>query len=382
MNKRDYYEILGVNKNASQEEIKKAYRKLAMQYHPDRYTDEQQKKEATEKFKEISEAYAVLSDETKRAQYDRFGHAGFENYTQEDIFRGANFDDFEDLFSSFGIGGGFEDIFNTIFGKRYKDYKDYGKKYTIEDVGEDLRYDIDITLEEAAFGTEKEIEITHNVICNKCNGTGSIDKKTKTCPKCNGYGQIKTTKRMGPMIFSTVTTCSSCNGKGYILENPCPICHGNGKVRKKETIKFNIPPGITEDTPIRLSGQGNYGKHRNGDLYIFVRILKHKIFRREENDIYCNVKISFVDAVLGTEIEVPTLKGNVKLKIPPGTQHGTLFRLQGMGIKELRGNRKGDEYVNVEIEIPKKITQQQREILEKYREIEKSEQKDKKFKFW
>jgi len=347
MTKKDYYEILGVQKNAGTDEIKKAYRKLAMEWHPDRNKNS----EAEAKFKEISEAYAVLSDEKKRATYDQYGHSGFDQmYSQEDIFRNANFSDFEDLFGGAGFGGSaFGDMFSSFFGgmgrRRQGDY------------GADLETEIEITLEEVAKGAKKDVQVYHSVECSKCSGSGAEPgSNITTCRQCNGNGQVKQGRRAGPMMFYTVTTCPKCHGQGKSVESPCKQCNGSGRISEKEHIKVDIPKGIESGMRVRLDNLGQYGKDGNGDLYVQVYVQQHKIFERNENDIWINVPVSYSQAALGDKIEVPTLFGKANLRIPAGTQSHTVFRLDGEGLPTVRGSGKGDEMVRIIVEVPKKLS--------------------------
>ncbi|MFA5049995.1 MAG: molecular chaperone DnaJ [Candidatus Micrarchaeia archaeon] len=336
MAKRDYYEVLGVSKNASSEDIKKAYRKLAMQYHPDRNKESG----AEEKFKEISQAYAVLSDSNKKVQYDQYGHSEFDQrYSQEDIFRGADFSDFEDLFSKMGF-----DPFGDMFGSSF--FGGQKSKRGKRNYGSDLQTQITIDLKEAASGVKKEIQLQHNVICDKCSGSGAEPgSKIENCGYCNGAGQVYVNKRMGPMIFRTVSACSKCSGSGRRITRYCQNCSGRGIINKKEDVEIGIPAGIENGMNIRLDNMGNSGKDGSGDLYVNIKIREDELFKREGDDLYIDVPVSFSQVSLGCEIEVPTLFGKANLKIPSGTQSHTLFRMKGEGIVNLRNKRKGDQYV-------------------------------------
>lgn len=363
-NKRDYYEVLGVSRNATLDEIKKSYRQLARQYHPDVNPN---KKEAEEKFKEISEAYAVLSDAEKKAQYDRFGHQGM-----RDI--GFNFDNvWQDVTTGADFGfGGFGDIFEMFFGDRRATSARERKSGPIR--GADLRYDIEISLEEAAIGTEEEIEISRAVKCENCKGSGlQPGTKSVECENCKGSGQI--TRKRSTMFgqFINVTTCDVCGGEGRIIKTPCNNCGGKGNIRRSKKLSIKIPAGVDNGTRIKLYGEGEAGVKGGppGDLYVFVFVRPHPIFKREEQDIYLETKISFVLAALGGEIEVPTLDGNVKLKIPAGTQPGTVFRLKGKGIPHLRGHSRGDEYIKVNITVPTRLAERQKKLLQELREEER-----------
>jgi len=351
-NKRDYYEVLGVSKTASKEEIKDTYRKLALQYHPDR----NKAPDAEEKFKEISEAYAVLSDDDKRTQYDQLGHAGFDQrYTREDIFRGA---DFESIFRDLGGGMGVRDIFSIFFGGGFRDRAMRGR---------DLAYDLEITLEDAAHGAEKNTEIRRIEKCDLCEGSGAAPNTLpKRCSRCNGAGRIQSTTRNGFGLFMRVTPCPTCGGRGKIIEKPCPRCKGGGLVEKQRRITVNVPPGIDEGYQLRLAGEGEAasGAESPGDLYVLIHIAPHRYFKRYRDDLLYNLTIGFVQAALGTEVQVPTLEGNTSLRIQPGTQPGEVVKLRGKGMPRFRGYGRGDMQVRVEISVPKKLTTQQRTLLE------------------
>ncbi len=354
MQKRDYYDVLGIGRNASKEDIKKAYRRLAMQHHPDR----NKSPDAGEKFKGISEAYGVLSDDAKRQQYDTFGHAGIgERYTQEDIFRGINF---EDIFRDMGFGfGGVDSIFDVFFGGRRR-YKTGLRK------GADLAYELEITLEEAASGASKKIDFHRTGVCGTCNGTGAkAGTSPKACPSCNGSGQISQTKRTPFGHFTSITTCSRCRGEGKIIEVPCSTCRGRGTAQIPRSISVKIPPGVEEGSRLRIAGEGEAGERgaQPGDLYVIMHIKPHELFVREGDDIFCEVPITFSQAALGDEIQVPTLDGRAKIKIPAGTQSGTIFRLKGKGMQSMRGYGRGDEHVRVIMRTPTKLTDEQRKLF-------------------
>jgi molecular chaperone DnaJ len=357
--KRDYYEVLGVSKNASKDEIKDAYRKLAMQYHPDR----NKAVGAEEKFKEISEAYAVLSDDEKRQQYDTLGHAGFDQrYTAEDIFRGA---DFESIFRD--IGFGFGDLFRTFFGGGFGGG---GFRERINR-GQDLVYDLEITLEEAAKGTEKEIEIPRTEKCEVCNGSGaSPGTSPRTCPKCNGAGKVQHMRKSSFAMYVHVTPCSTCRGKGMLIDSPCKNCHGTGLVKKRRKISVKIPVGIDEGYQLRLRGEGEMAPNGGeaGDLYVLVHIARHELFMREGDDLWHVLMISYPQAALGTEVSVPTLDGPTTVQIRLGTQAGETIRLKGKGMPRFRGYGKGDLLVRVGISVPEKLTSKQRALLEQLAE--------------
>ncbi len=345
--KRDYYEILGVRRSASSEEIKKAYRKLALKYHPDRNPGD---KEAEEKFKEASEAYQVLSDPERRAQYDRFGHAAFEQ-------GGAGCGGFDFSASTF------EDLFGEIFGEFFGTSGKRSRSRARR--GEDLRYDLEISFEEAAFGTEKTIQVPRLASCDACRGRGTKDGAERaTCPTCRGVGQV----RYQQGFFTIAKTCGQCAGQGTIIRDPCRVCGGSGVVQKTRALNVRIPAGVDTGTRLKLSGEGEVGRGGGppGDLYVVLRVREHPLFRREGVDVLCEVPISFTQAALGAEIEVPTLEGKVKLKIPAGTQSGTVLRLRGKGVPELQGHGRGDQLVRILVEVPRKLSQKQRELLEEF----------------
>ncbi len=362
--KRDYYEILGVSKGASLEEIKKAYRGLALQFHPDRVAAEK-KKEAEEKFKEISEAYAVLSDSQKRALYDQYGHAGIDQkYTAEDIFRSADFGSiFKDL-GDFGFGGS---IFDDIFSDLGFDVSG-GSSRTSRRArrGRDIQYEVDITLEEAYSGATKVIQVPKNEICSACEGSGAKPGTKKTiCPTCKGQGQVV----MSSGFFRMAQACSRCGGEGKVIQQVCPECRGQGYVRITRKLDVKIPPGVDNNSQLRIRGEGESGTAGKGDLYLLIGVKQHPVFQREGNDIIMNLSVSFVKAALGGEVEVPTLNGRVTMKIPSGTQSGKIFRLRGKGMADLHGFSRGDELVRVMIAVPENLTAEQRRILEEYARI-------------
>ncbi|SDF74758.1 molecular chaperone DnaJ [Sporolituus thermophilus] len=351
MSKRDYYEVLGVPRTATEDEIKKAFRKLARKYHPDVNRDNP--KEAEEKFKEINEAYEVLSDPERRAQYDQFGHAAF------DPGQGAGAGGFSG-FGGFGAGG-FSDIFDMFFGQA-----GFGARHTGPEKGADLRYDLEISFEEAAFGVEKEIQVPRTEECPTCHGSGAAPgTHPETCPQCRGTGQQQIVQNtpFGRMV--NVKTCTRCRGEGKIVRTPCKDCQGRGRVRNKRTIKVKIPAGVDSGSRLRVAYEGEAGVRGGppGDLYVYIFVKPHKLFTREGSDVICEVPISFVQAALGDEIEVPTLDGKVSLKIPEGTQSGTTFRLKDKGIPHLRGHGRGDQHVRIKVVTPKNLTERQRELL-------------------
>lgn len=352
--KRDYYEVLGIAKTSSKDEIKDTYRKLALQYHPDR----NKSPEAEEKFKEISEAYAVLSDDEKRRQYDNLGHAGFDQrYTTEDIFRGADFDSvFRDLGFGFGIG----DIFGTLFGGR-----GFREERTPE--GQDLAYDLEITLQEAAKGVQKEIRVPRTEKCSVCRGSGaSIGTSPRTCPKCEGSGRVQNVQRNGFSMFVRVTPCPICRGRGEIIDSPCKNCRGTGLEKRERSITVNVPAGIDEGYELRLRGEGETLSSDGppGDLYVMIHISPHEYFKRNGDDLLYNLTIGFPQAALGSEVSIPSLEGNANMKIQPGTQPGEIIKLKGKGMPRFRGYGKGDLLVRVDISVPEKLSQQQKVLLE------------------
>jgi molecular chaperone DnaJ len=360
--KRDYYEILGVKKSANLDEIKKAYRELALRYHPDRVPHEQ-KKEAEEKFKEISEAYAVLSDSNKRALYDQYGHSGIDQrYAYEDIFKGADFSSvFQDL-GDFGFGGGlFDEIFSdlgfNIFGGRQTRGSSGRRR------GRDLQISVDITLEEAAGGVEKTITVPRYEECPTCSGSGAKPgtKKT-TCPQCKGSG--RTVVSSG--FFQLAQTCLRCRGEGAIIQTPCPDCRGEGRSKVTRKIKVKIPAGVDTGSSLRIRGEGEAGTSGHGDLYVIIEVRLHPVFQRHDNDILTEITINLSKAILGGEIEVPTLNGKVSMKVPIGTQSGRIFRLKEKGIPDLHGRGIGDELVKVNVEIPTRLTPEQRRLIEEF----------------
>ena len=351
--KRDYYEVLGLQKGASDNDIKKAFRKMAMKYHPDKNPGD---KVAEEKFKEINEAYAVLSDPEKKEKYDRFGHAGVD--PNSGFGGGAG---------GFGGFGGFEDIFD-MFGGAFGGFGggSRGRRNNGPRKGSDLQKAVTITFEGAAFGTKKEIRLNKYVKCKTCGGSGAAPGTSKkSCPKCGGTGEIRTAQRTPLGTFQSVSPCPDCNGTGEINETPCPDCGGSGKTRDNVTISVNIPAGVDNDSVIPIKGQGEPGVNGgpDGDLYIVINVEPHKIFERRGQDLWLEIPITFDQAALGDDIIVPTLEGKVSYKVPSGTQPDTIFRLKGKGIKSVRGNRKGDLYVKVNLEVPTKLNSKQKKAI-------------------
>ena len=347
-NKRDYYDVLGVSKDADEKEIKKAYRKQAMKFHPDRNNGD---KAAEEKFKEANEAYETLSDSNKKANYDRFGHNGPQG------FGGG---------SSGGFGGssGFEDIFSSFFGGG-------GSRggRTVNNSGSDLRYNLEITLEEAAFGAEKEVSYKRNGKCGVCNGTGGKpDSKKENCPVCKGKGEIREVQRSIFGEFVNSRTCDHCHGTGKVYSEKCGTCNGSGIAKEKIKKSIKVPAGIEDGQKMRLRGYGEAGKNGGefGDLFIYIYVKQHEIFERVGNDVACEVPISFATAVIGGEIEVPTLDGTIKMKIPAGTQSEKVFRLRDKGISYSRGYGKGDQLVKIVVETPTNLTEKQKDLLTQF----------------
>ncbi len=352
--KRDYYEVLGVQKGASKDEIKDAYRKLAMQFHPDRNKDTG----AEEKFKEISEAYAVLSDDQKRQQYNNLGHSGFDQrYSSEDIFRGA---DFDSVFRDMGFG----DIFRSIFGGGGFGGGGFGEE---RNRGQDIGFDLEVSLEEAAKGVDKEIQIPRTEKCDFCGGSGASPGTTaRICPRCNGAGKIQNMRKSGFAMYVQVTACPTCRGRGKIIESPCSNCSGSGLVRKRRKISIHIPMGIDDGYQLRLRGEGEMAPNNGepGDLYVMVHVAPNPLFVRDGDDLYRVEMISFPQAALGAEITVPTLEGPTTFKIHPGTQPGETIRLRSKGMPRLKGYGKGDLIVKIGVAVPEKLTSQQRALLE------------------
>ncbi len=363
-NKRDYYEVLGVSKSAPADDIKKAYRKLALKFHPDRNPDD---KQAEEKFKEAAEAYAVLSDSEKRTQYDQFGHSlggsGFQG------FRGA-----EGAFEGFG----------DIFGDLFEDFFGGGSSRTRRRSagrGSDLEYQLEISFEDAAFGKEVPIEIPRLEKCSHCEGGGAEPGSKRTaCPECRGVGEI----RMSQGFFSFRQTCPKCRGEGERIEKPCRECHGRGRVERRRKIDLKIPAGIETGNRLKISGEGEAGERggERGSLYVLVRVKPHPIFERDGNDVLCEAKISMAEAALGTKIEAPTLYGKVQLKIPAGTQPGTILRIKEKGFPDLRGRGHGDELVRISVVIPENLKDQERKLLEEFLRIHPDSSKKNFFTKW
>jgi len=358
MEKRDYYEVLGISRNASEDEIRNAFRNLARKYHP----DVNDASDAEERFKEINEAYGVLSDDEKRAAYDRFGHQGVKA-ANGGMDWSANISDFEDILGDlFGFGG---------FGGRSRT-----RRRTSPRRGADLQYRVRLDFEEAVFGVEKEIEITRDETCSTCDGSGAKPGTSpQSCPQCGGRGEVRQTRQtlLGSMV--QVTTCPTCNGEGKTIDTPCPTCSGKGTERKTRKKKVNIPAGVDDGTRIRLTGEGQPGQNNGppGDLYILIHVRPHKYFRRRNHDILLDLDVNIAQATLGAKVEVPTVDGDVKLKIPPGTQPGSVIRMRGKGVPRLRNNGRGDQLVVVNVRIPESLEEEDRELFEQLAERMDSE---------
>ncbi|MEE0023500.1 molecular chaperone DnaJ [Ruminococcus sp.] len=359
--KRDYYEVLGLKKGASEDEIKKAFKSMARKYHPDLHPDD---KEAAEKFKEINEAYEVLSDSEKRARYDQFGHAGVDPNYGGGAGAGG--------FGGFGGFGDVGDIFDSIFGGGFGGFG--GGRSTASSAnaphrGGDVNANVTIDFMEACKGAKKKMRVTHMVKCDQCSGTGAdANTKTSSCTECHGQGSVRVNQRTPFGVISTTKVCPRCGGKGKIVTNPCSKCRGSGRQRVTTDIELKIPAGIDNGQILRVSGQGDAGLNGgpNGDLNVSVTVRPHELFTRSGNDIFCEIPISYAQAVLGDKVTVPTIKGKVEYEIPEGTQSGTKFRLRGEGVKYLGRESYGDQYVTVVVEVPKRLTKQQKELLKKF----------------
>jgi molecular chaperone DnaJ len=353
---RDYYEILGVSRNATQDEIKNAYRKLALQYHPDR----NKSPDAEGKFKEMTEAYAVLSDQEKRRQYDTAGREGvYQKYGQEDIFRGA---DFSEIFPDMGPGfSGVDDLFGQLFGRARGGPRQ----------GADLTYRLQLRLEDVVSDSTREIETPRTEICGACKGSGAAPGTSRrTCNKCNGSGRVQMMQGRGFARIVREEPCPSCGGRGHLIDSPCRECRGSGTTRKVRRIRVVIPAGVDDGHTLRLRGEGEAGENGEspGDLYVAINIIPHNIFKRKDSDIYVDARINAIEAILGTNVRVPTLYGEVDVSIPSGTQPGSLFRIKGRGLPRMNSSWKGDEFVAVSVVIPRNPSRRQKELLNKYLE--------------
>ena len=363
MTKADYYDVLGVPKNASKDDIKKAYRKLALKYHPDKNKD----KDAEDRFKEISEAYAVLYDDEKRQMYDRYGHAGIDQrYTTEDIFRGANFDD---IFSGFGFD--LNDIFAQFFGQQ----RGTGFQQRQRSRGADLRYDIELSLEDAYHGVNTEITVPRSEPCDTCHGTGAKPGTSpEKCPQCRGSGQQRLTQRTAFGIFTQVSTCSRCHGQGTTIAHPCPTCKGKQLIQRTRTIELRIPAGVDDGSQLRLQGEGEAGDNgQQGDLYVVIHTKPHPRFTRRRTDLYTTQELSFPDAALGTTIDFETLTHEtLQVKIPEGTQPGDVIRLKNQGMPELNRRGTGDLYIEIHVTTPRRLSRRARQLLEEFKQETRS----------
>ena len=371
-NKRDYYEVLGVEKNAAEDQIKKAFRKLAAKYHP----DVNHEADAEEKFKEINEAYEVLSDPDKRARYDQYGFAGVD----PNFNAGGNpFEGFGGGFGGFSGFGDLGDIFGDFFGGGSRSSRGGSRAAR----GENIVSQVEVTFEEAAFGTKKEINVSRIENCDQCGGSGCASGfQPETCPQCRGTGQVRTTQSFMGMTMQSTAACPTCGGKGKLIKNPCTRCKGKGKIKRSHKLNVDIPAGIDDGQAFRISGQGNAGSNGgpSGDLMVTVRIRPHELFTRDGANVYCEMPISFAQAACGAEIEVPTLDGKVRYNVPEGTQTGTVFRLKGKGIPYVGYKNRGDQYVTVVVETPTRLTQQQKDLLRQFDSAtEKAQPKKKSF---
>ncbi|MBF0478371.1 MAG: molecular chaperone DnaJ [Candidatus Omnitrophica bacterium] len=377
--KKDYYEILGVERGTEQADIKKKYRSLALKHHPDR-VPENEKKAAEEKFKEISEAYAVLSDPKKREMYDKFGHSGIDQqYTSEDIFRGADFSSvfggdmgLEDVFSQFfgGGGGGFENIFGSS-SRRGGSQRGGPKR------GRDIQYQLDVSLEEAYKGVKREVKVPRYEYCKTCDGSGAKSSShIKTCTTCNGAGAVMTSAG----FFRMQQTCPACHGQGKVITEACNQCNGQGMTKVTRKIDVNVPAGVDDSSQLRIKNEGEIGKGGSGDLYLFIHVMNHDKFERQGSDLYMNLGLSFTRAALGGEVKISALSGHVDLKIPAGIQSGKVLRLRGEGMPDVHSGSKGDLYVRVMIEVPTRLTEEQRKLLEDFARLSGEEvKKEEKF---
>jgi len=377
MNDEDYYDILDVDKDASKEDIKKAYRKKAKKYHPDKNPDNQE--EAREKFKKISEAYEVLADDEKRQRYDRYGKQGVKQEFSRGGFDWSDFshrEEVEDIFSEF-FGGerrrstGFDDLFSEFFGGNRRSRRKRKKR------GRDLQLSFEVDLKDIKDGTEKTVRINRKAQCEECDGSGSKSGGTKTCPKCGGAGEIKQAQRRGFQQIVRITECDRCDGLGEIVENPCPNCNGSGVLEKTETITINVPAGAKDGTRLRIRGKGEAAPRggQPGNLYVTLRVRPDDRFERRGDDVLTKAKVSMTEAALGTTIEVPTLEGKAEIKVPSGTQPGDILRMRDKGLKRQRGSGYGDQLIEVKVKIPEDLDDEQRKILERFKNIEKEKNK-------
>ncbi len=363
--KRDYYEVLGVAKDAKPDEIKKSYRELARRYHPD--VTKEDKVEAEEKFKEVSEAYEVLVDPEKRNLYDQYGHAGLSGQFAQGGFQWSDFthaQDVSDIFGdmgSFGFGG---NLFDALFGG--------GRRRAGPHQGQSLRYDVEITLEDAAKGESREVQVPHAVACEVCHGTGAKGGKLTQCPTCGGKGQIQNVQQRGYSRFVSITPCPRCGGRGQLAEAKCPECGGRGQQIRTQKLSVDIPPGIDDGMRLRVQGGGDVSPDGGppGDLFVVVHVKPHGIFKREGADVWIDLPVSFAEAALGADTEVPTIEGKAVLHVPPGTQGNSVFRMKGNGLQRIGERGKGDQFVRVQIMVPKRLSAEQKALLKKFTELE------------
>jgi molecular chaperone DnaJ len=362
MAKRDYYEVLGVPKSASSEDIKSAYKRLAKQYHPDVSTDPK----AKEKFQEVLEAYTILSDVQKRANFDQFGHAteGFQGYSGPQGFDG---------FGAGGIDFDFGDLFENLSGFGFGDFGFASPNQSRRKTGQNLRMDLAITFEEAVFGATKKIDIEHVENCSACKGTGAKGADVETCATCKGNGFVRSVRRMPFGVFSSQSVCGTCKGRGNTAKESCPQCRGTGHRAVKKSVEVKVPAGASPSRCLRLEGLGNAGENGGsaGDLFVVIMVEKHPFFKRDQADLLCEVPLSFGEAALGTKLEVPALKGTMTVTIPAGTQTGTVFRLKGKGVSDLQTGRTGDKFVKVNVVVPKKLSKEQKKLLSEWEKLEK-----------
>ncbi len=382
MNGEDYYDILGVDRDASKDEIKKAYRKKAKKYHPDKNPDNTE--EAREKFRKISEAYEVLADDEKRKRYDQYGKRGVEQQFGQGGFDWSDFshrEDVEDVFSDLfggsrrggGRGGGFEDLFSELFGGGRRG----GGRNRRKKRGNDLKMSFKVNLNDVREGTEKTVKLTRKARCEECGGRGSKTGGKKTCPKCDGRGEVKHAQRRGFQQLVTIQQCDRCEGTGEIVENPCSKCGGSGRVKKRETITIDIPPGAKNGSKLRVEGKGEAGLRGTppGDLYIILRVEDEEGFERRGDDVITEATIGMTEAALGTKVKINTLEGDVNMKVPKGTQPGDILRIPDRGLKRRRGGGYGDQLVRMDVKIPENLTKKQKEILKEFKSIEKEKNK-------
>ena len=365
MSKRDYYEVLGVGKTATEAEIKKSFRQLARKCHPD--MNPEHKEEAAEKFKEAAEAYQVLSDAEKRARYDQLGHAGFGNGDFGGFGQNAGAD--------FGFGGGFGDLFDVFF-NGFGGFSQQQQRRGPQR-GADIQMELELSFEEAAFGVEREAKINRWEDCSDCSGSGAAPgTKPVTCSRCKGAGQVRITQSIAFGRFETVQACDQCHGEGRVVEKPCPACQGRGKVKKSRKVKLTIPAGVDNGSTLRLGREGELGAKGGppGDLYVALHVKPHKFFKRQGDDVICDVPISFVQATLGDEIEIPTLDGKTSLKIPEATQPGAVFHLRGKGVTHLQGYGRGDQVIRINVMIPSRLTEKQKDLLKQFEDLERDDQ--------